>query len=253
MPQQQPPNSTIPRRKPASLFRAGILAVATLSFAVLGVDRPAVHAAGNSAATLPLDSSLFFVLDETISSRSKAGTVVRAHLKNAIVLDGVVAAQAGAPVEIEITQTSSAKSGNIDGSAEIYFKPFTLADGKILPLITPTSHLDPHMSAGQASTQGVTDTVGDIFIPYHIFYHIFRKGSDITLKPGTLIRARTAAIVAVSRGVIAVTTPAPFTTLIEKPHPAFVPAPLATPPGYLPPTPKPSPTVKPTTEPTKTP
>ena len=99
------------------------------------------------------------------------------------------------------------------------------------------------MSAGQESTRGITDTVGDIFIPGHLLYHMLRKGGDVTLRPGTVIRARTAATVGVSHGAVAVSTPAPFVTSQDAPHPAFSVAPIYTPPGYHPPAPKPSPSV----------
>jgi hypothetical protein len=189
------------------------------------------------------------VLDDTISSRSKAGSVAHAHLRDPIVLNNTTVARAGTPVDIVITQTSAAQAGNVDGFVEIYFQALPLASGKMLPLTTPSAHINPHMSAGQASTRGITDTVGDIFIPGHYIYHIFRKGSDVTLRPGTIIRARTAATLHVAKGVVAVSTPPPFSTSLDTPHPAFVPAPLATPPGFHAPTPKPSPSVRPTTTP----
>jgi hypothetical protein len=202
-----------------------------------------------NATVLPFSSSLFFVLDDTISSRSKAGSVVHAHLRDPIVLNNTTIAPAGTQVDIVITQTSAAQAGNVDGFVEMYFQSLPIASGKTLPLTTPSAHINPHMSAGQASTRGITDTVGDIFIPGHYIYHIFRKGADVTLRPGTVIRARTAATLHVAKGAIAVSTPPPFATSVDTPHPAFVPAPLATPPGFHVPTPKPSPSVHPTTTP----
>jgi len=237
-------NSTTPTRRPANRLGAAILVVAAAFAAASVVARPAVAAAPAAASTLPLDSSLFFVLDGTISSRSHSGTTVRAHLRDPVVLDGTTVAPAGTPVTIEITQTSAAQMGNVDGYADIYFEPLALPGGKSLPLTTPTSHLYPQMTAGQESTRAATDTVGDIFIPYHIVYHILRKGSDVTLKPGAVIRARTAATLQFERGTLAVVLPPPLVTSADAPRPAFVPAPLETPPGYRPPTPKPSPTAQ---------
>lgn len=262
------------KKKQANLNRAGIVAVAAAcAAAAVGAGPQAARAipvptppppsrvepASTPSSTpnstiLPLDSSLFFVLDGTISSHSRAGSVVRAHLRDPIVLNGVTIAAAGSPVDIEITQSSAAQAGNVDGFVDVYFDALTLADGKKLPLVTPSAHINPHMSAGQQSTRGITDTVGDIFIPGHVLYHMLRKGGDVTLRPGTVIRARTAATVSLShRGAFAISTPAPFNTSLETPHPAFVPAPVYTPPGFQSPTPKPSPSAKPTAAPTATP
>jgi hypothetical protein len=257
------------KKKRANLNRAGVVAVAAAcAAAAVGAGPQAARAipvptpppsraepASTPSSTpnstiLPLDSSLFFVLDGTISSHSKPGTVVRAHLRDPIVLNGVTIAPAGTPVDIEVTQSSPAQAGNIDGSVDVYFDALTLDGGKKLPLVTPTAHISPHMSAGQVSTRGITDTVGDIFIPGHVLYHMLRKGGDVTLRPGTVIRARTAATISLSHhGAYAISTPPPFNTSLETPHPAFVPAPVYTPPGFHPPTPKPSPSAKPTATP----
>lgn len=269
MPLRQPLSSKSRTKKPASPARAGILILAAACAAaaisagpqtaraiVIATPEPPPRVEPSSTPTgtpnstvLPLNSSLFFVLDDTISSHSKPGTVVRAHLRDAIVLDGVTVAQAGAPVNIEITQASAAQAGGMDGTVEIYFQSLPLAGGKMLPLSTPTARINPHMSAGQESTRGITDTVGDIFIPGHLLYHMLRKGGDVTLRPGTVVRARTAATVGVSHGAVAVSTPAPFVTSQDEPHPAFSVSPIYTPPGYHSPAPKPSPSVHPTPTP----
>jgi hypothetical protein len=258
------------KKKRANLNRAGVVAVAAAcAAAAVGagpqaaraipvptppppsrVDPNATPSSTPNSTILPLDSSLFFILDGTITSHSKPGTVVRAHLRDPIVLSGVTVARAGTPVDIEVTQSSPAQAGNVDGSVDVYFDSMTLADGKKLPLVTPTAHISPHMTAGQQSTRGITDTVGDIFIPGHVIYHMLRKGGDVTLRPGTLIRARTAATITLAHhGAYAINTPAPFNTSLETPHPGFVPAPVYTPPGFVPQTPKPSPSAKPTATP----
>lgn len=268
MPQPLQLSSKIKRKKRANLPRLGILSLAAVCAAAVGVSPQTVRAivvptpppparvaptatpsSTPNSMVLPLNSALYFILDGTISSHSRSGSVVRAHLRDPIVLGGVTVARAGTPVTIEIAQSSSAENGNIDGWVDVYFEDLPLLSGKKLPLETPTAHLNPHMSAGQESTREVTDTVGDIFIPGHILYHMLRKGADITLRPGTLISARTAATIDVAHGAIAVSTPAPFTTSLDTPHPDFVPQPLATPPGFHEPTPKPSPSVKPTASP----
>jgi hypothetical protein len=203
----------------------------------------------HNATELPLDSSLFFVLDGTISSRLKPGTVVRAHLREPLVVNGTTVASAGTPVDIEVYQTTPAHMGNEDGSVDIYFEPMHLADGKDLPLTTPTAHIDPHVSVGQYNTRAVTDTIGDIFIPGHYIYHILRKGRDVVLGPGTVLRARTGASITVRDRAVVLATPQPFVTTSDTPAPVFIPAPMYTPPGFVPPTPKPSPSAKPTSTP----
>lgn len=269
MPLRQPHNSKSKKKRLANPARAGILALAAAcAAAAFGAGpqparaiviptpepprrvQPTATPTGTPNSTvLPLNSSLFFVLDQTIGSHSKPGTIARAHLRDAIVLDGVTVSPAGATVGIEVTQSSPAQVGGVDGTVEIYFQALPLAGNLSLPLSTPTARINPHMSAGQASTQGIEDTVGDIFIPGHLLYHMFRKGGDVTLRPGTVIRARTAAAVHVSHGAIAIATPAPFVTTVDTPHPEFSAAPMYTPPGYHSPMPKASPSVRPTRTP----
>lgn len=263
--QPRPRSSKSKRKRLANPARAGILALAAACAAagfgagpqparaiVVPTPEPPPRVAPSATPTgtpkssvLPLDSSLFFVLDDTISSHSKPGTIAHAHLRDPIVLDGITVAPAGSQVAIEITQAQGAQVGGVDGTVEIYFQSLPLAGNVSLPLSTPTARINPHMSAGQQSTQGIEDTVGDIFIPGHLLYHMLRKGGDVTLRPGTVIRARTAATVRVSRGVVAIATPAPFVTTDDTPQPAFSVAPMYTPPGYHAPTPKPSPSVSP--------
>ncbi|HET7815317.1 MAG TPA: hypothetical protein VFL13_13205 [Candidatus Baltobacteraceae bacterium] len=204
-----------------------------------------------NSTVLPLNSSLFFVLDDTVSSHTKPGTIARAHLRDAIVLDGHTVAPAGSPVQIVVTQSSAAQVGNVDGTVEMYFKDLELAGGRTLALVTPRARINPRMTAGQESTQEVTDTVGDIFVPGHMLWHALRKGSDVTLRPGTVVRARTAAVLSIAHGVLAINTPPPFATVSDTPHPSFEALPLATPPGFVPKTPKPKATVTPA--PTATP
>lgn len=261
MPQPLPRNSKSKTKRRANFARAGILVLAAACAAaavsagpqtaraiVIPTPPPPPRVEPTSTPTetpnstvLPLNSSLFFVLDDTIGSHSKPGTIVHAHLRDAIILGGVTVARAGTPVGIEVTQASPAQVGGIDGTVEMYFESLPIAGNLSLPLTTPTARIDPHMTAGQESTRAVTDTVGDIFIPGHLLYHMLRKGGDVTLRPGTVIRARTAATLGVSHGAVAIATPAPFVTTLDTPNPGFSVAPIYTPPGYHPPTPKPTP------------
>jgi hypothetical protein len=190
------------------------------------------------------------VLDDTLSSRSsQAGSIVRAHLRDPIVVSGKTIAPVGTLVEIEVTQSDRAHMANEDGWLEVYFKALKLPNGKRIPLITPTPHIDPHVTVGQESTREVTDTVGDIFIPGHYIYHMLRKGRDVVLGPGTVLRARTGASISVAAGAVVIATPQPFLTVRDTPHPGFIPAPVYTPPGFHLPTPKPSPSPHPTSTP----
>lgn len=176
--------------------------------------------------------------------------MVQAHLRDPIVIGGITAAAAGAPMMIRIVHTQGAQMANVDGSVDIYFEPFRLANGNSLPLVTPVGHIDPHLTAGQAATRGITDTVGDIFIPYHFLYHMLRKGMEVDLRPGTVLRARTGAELRFAAGSLAIITPRAIAGAGDMPSAAIKIAPVATPPGFVPPTPKPSPSALPTAQPT---
>lgn len=259
------PNPKIAKSARVSRLRAAVLALGAFAVAVTlaagpGSALPVSHTGANPtgspapaptrnalAPTLPLGSSLFFVLDDTIDSHSaKVGSFVRAHLREPLVVGGFTLAPAGTPVRIEIVNDSPAQMANVDGSVQIHFEALALPGGTILPLHTPTAHIDPHMSAGQASTRGLTDTVADIFIPYHYLYHVLRKGQEVVLRPGTVIRARTAATLTTAKGgIVSIATPAPFSMSLDKPFAAFSPTPTATIPGFELPTPKPSPSPSP--------
>ncbi len=138
----------------------------------------------SGARVLPLDSSVLFVLDDRIGSRvSQTGTEARAHLKDPLVLGGITVAPAGTPVRIKITDVHGAQAPDVDGSIDILFEPMRLANQTQLPLRTPTAHVTVHVTAGEASTAGVADTIKDIFIPYHYLYRLFRKGAELDLRP----------------------------------------------------------------------
>ena len=261
-----PPKS---KRKPANLARAaiaalaGACAIASISASpqparaivvpkTISTSSPLPEPSGTKT-DLPANSSIFFILDGDISSRGQAGTRVRAHLRDPIVIGGITAAPAGAPVAIRILHTQGAQLANQDGSIDIYFEPLTLSNGSTLPLVTPTGHIDPYLTPGQASTRGVTDTVGDIFIPYHFLYHMLRKGMEVDLRPGTVMRARTGAELRFAAGSLAIITPPAIAGAADAPSAAIKIAPVATPPGFAPPTPKPSPSVLPTAQPTAQP
>ena len=182
------------------------------------------------ANELPIGSTLDVVLDGTISSStSKANEIVNAHLKNAIVLEGVTIAAAGTPVRIRILDAKPADNPDIYGIVDIYMYPLQLATGAELPLRPPTSHLNVNVSAGHASTADVENTVGDIFTPT-LLLHVFRKGRNFVLEPGAVIHTRSqATVTATQSGVISVVTPAPIDIDAQTPHSSFNAMPLSTP------------------------
>ncbi len=189
---------------------------------------PSAPAAGN---VLPYDSTLLFVLDDPISSKgSKAGQIVRAHLKADIVVAGRTVAPSGAPAEIRIVDVSPADIADVYGFVDIYFEPLALPGGRTLPLRAPVGRLTPNVTSGHSSTVGAEDTVGDIFVPYYPIYQILRKGKNFVLGPGSVIPASTeATLTAQSNGTIAIVTPRPLSQSTQPPNATFPVMPIATP------------------------
>jgi hypothetical protein len=226
-------------------FRVFAVACITAAIAVSGGMAPigaipvATPPPGHSGAdptpppppdgTLPYDSSLLFVLDDPISSTTaKADQIVRAHLKDPLVLGSVTLANSGAPVEIRVLRAQAAKAGDEYGYVDIYFLPLVLPDGKQIPLRAPTSHLTTTTTAGHDSTVGVENTVEDIFIPYAVLYQVFRKGRNFTLGTGAVIRARTAAGLAIDKhGDLSVQTALPVAMPVETPANSYQALPYA--------------------------
>lgn len=213
-------------------------------------DGPTPLATGR---TLPYDSSVMLVLDDPIGSAiSQRNGVARAHLRDALTIGSTVLAPAGSPATIDIIGSQGAKSGDVYGYVDIAIEPLVLSDGSRLPLRAPTSHLTPYVSAGHEATVGLEDAIGDIFIPGHVIFHAMRKGRNVTLGPGTEIRARTVAAVGLTAdGAIAVATPPAVSMPSTAPVADFKPMPFATAPVL-------HPNVKPTVyqatpEPTDTP
>lgn len=201
----------------------------------------------NGGKELPFDSSVIFVLDDAIASgASHAGETVRAHLKAPLVVGGVTVAPAGTPEKIRILDAESAKSGDVYGYVNIFFMPLALPDGRELPLRAPTSHLTANTSPGHEATVATEDTIGDIFIPYHVLYHAFRKGRNFTLGAGAEIRARTqATLTALRNGTVAIGTPQPISIDMDAPHSTFPVHQLATPKPNASPGPLQAPTLRP--------
>ncbi len=202
---------------------------------------------------LPFDSTLLFVLDDPISSNhSKAGQLVRVHLRSDLVVGGKTVAAAGTPAQIKIVDASPADIADTYGFVDIFFEPLTLPDGRSLPLRTPLGRLTPNVSAGHESTVGAEDTVGDIFVPYYSIWQIVRKGKNFVLGTGSIVSARTEATLTAQRnGTIAIVTPRPLNASTESPNSSYSAIPLATPFGPNGATPRPR--SRPTPSPSPTP
>lgn len=210
--------------------------------------------AAAASATLALNSPLVFILDAPLDSGAdRPGTLIPAHLRTALVVGGRTLAPAGTRIEIRVNGAVAAQSMNVPGALDITFEPLPLIGGNALPLTTPVERLDPHESAGRATTQGITDTLGDILIPGHVLYRIFRKGPNVRIPAGTPIRAATAATLSVRDGAVAIATPEPLITDFSTPAPAFSPEPMATPWEAQPVAPKSTPTPTPTPTPSAAP
>jgi hypothetical protein len=180
---------------------------------------------------LPFDSNLTFVIDDSISSKgSKTGALIGARLKDPLIVGGRVLAPAGTPAKIRIVDVSPADIGDVYGFVDIFFEPLQLPDGRAVPLRAPIARLQPRDTAGHESTVELEDTVADEVIPYHFLYHIFRKGKNFVLGPGSEIPARTeATITALPNGTVAIQTPAPMQMELQAPKSSFPTQPFATP------------------------
>jgi hypothetical protein len=215
--------------------------------------------AAPTGATLPYGSTIVFVLDDKIDSRStRPGTTIRMHLKAPLVVNGATLAPAGAPASLVIVNTHGATTGDEDGSVQLHVDPLVLPGlGITVPIRAYHEYLTMERSAGQLATRDTTDTIGDIFIPWHVLYHAFRPGQQYVLQPGTEMKTQTAATIDASNPhAIVLTTPPPFESTYDPPHaditaqPLFTPAPERPHPlphGHptLPPTPAPTPTLGP--------
>jgi hypothetical protein len=192
-------------------------------------------------AQLPYGSALLFVLDDRISSaKTAAGTTIRMHLKGPLIVNGVTLAPAGAPGALSVVMARRAASGDLDGAITIHLDPFALPGRpQKLPIRAFHEYLTIEMSAGQSSTRGTTDTIADIFVPYHFIYHAFRKGHEMVVPAGSTLRAETNATVEVrnARDVV-IAPPPPFVSNYDTPHSDLTPLPLYTSVPLLTPSPR---------------
>lgn len=206
--------------------------------------------APTTGSYLPVGSPIEFVLDDSIDSKkTKSGTPIRLHLAKALVVGGIELAPSGAPASLKVISTQPALAPDIDGSVKILLDPLALPGRGSLPVSAAHEYITIELTAGQATTNALEDTAKDIFIPGHVIYRQFRKGRELTLPVGSVLRARVAASVDASAPpTIVISTPPPFRLSTDVPHAAFTPIPLyaiPTPQARPSSTPRPSPTPAP--------
>jgi hypothetical protein len=214
--------------------------------------RPAFASAAGSLTSLPFDSPLDFVLDDTVDSgHVNPGTIIHVHLREPLALAGHVFAPAGTPASVRVITARKAIVPDVNGSVQISIAPLPLAGGQRLPLRPLHEFWSIDVSAGRASTGALSDLAQDIFVPGHVLYRtLLRRGHNVHLPPGTVVRARTLATISVgSSGRAVLSTPPPFTLGTDTPHSDVTPIPFV---RYVPP-PKPTPKHSPTAAPTASP
>jgi hypothetical protein len=202
-----------------------------------------------TGAVLPYGSPILFVLDDKINSGSTApGTTIHMHLKSPLVVGGQVLASAGAPATFTVVTTAKAQTGDVDGAIQIHLEPFALPGRNVLlPVRAYHEYLTIEMTAGQLATRGTTDDIADVFVPYHSLYHALRKGHQMVLPAGSILRAETDATIDASKpGSLTIATPPPFVSTFDAPHADLTAAPFYTPAPMRPhPLPKGKPTLPP--------
>jgi hypothetical protein len=229
--------------------------IVSVAFPLLVSADPSQPAA--AGFLLSTGSSETIVLDRAVSTADlEPGAVVPAHLHDAIVLRGKTLAKAGAPVELFVTEVRRAGNG-VGGEVVLRIEPVHLEDQLDLPMRL----LHPALSSTL-----VLANPDDIVLPVKAKNSPPVRGADLTLLPGTLLRARTTATVdATDPNKTVLATPLPYTLSKERPYAAFTPIPLTTydPKAFTPaprrrrgkptPSPSPSPSASETATPTPNP
>ena len=184
-----------------------------------------------SGAVLPYGSPIFFVIDDKVNSGTTApGTIVHMHLRDRLVLQGTTIALAGTPATFTVINVAKAESGDVNGAIQIHLDPLTLAGGLTLPIRAFHEYLTMEMTGGQIATRSTTDTVEDVFIPYAPLYQLLRKGHQMVLPVGSVLRAETdATLDATHPKSLVISTPPPFVSNFDPPHADLTAAPFYTP------------------------
>jgi hypothetical protein len=207
-------------------------------------------AAPSGAATLPVGSPIELVLDDRVDSKkTQPGTIVHFHLAKALDVGGVQLAPAGATGTLKVIATRPAVAPDVDGAVQIDLDALPITGHGSLPLTATKSYITVEQTAGQQSTNSLEDAAKDILIPGHSIYRNLRKGRELSLPPGSVLRARTAATISIGAGnTVVIATPPPFVLSTDMPYAAFTPIPLytlPTPPPHGTPAPKTTPTPQP--------
>lgn len=152
------------------------------------------------------------------------------HLREPLIVNGVTLGPAGTPGSLVVVTTRRAQTGDVDGAIQIHLDPLLLPGGLKLPVRAFHEYLTIDRTAGEESTRQTTDTLADIFIPGHVIYHAFRKGREMVLPPGSVLRAETSATVdARDPRSVVISTPPPFASEYDTPHSDLTPLPFYTP------------------------
>jgi hypothetical protein len=183
----------------------------------------------NPGILLPVGSALNVVIDDRISSRlSLPNSTIRYHLKDALVVGGITIAPAGAPGTLTVIAAHKAIAPDQDGTVQIALAPLSTAVGP-LPVRPVHDYLTVSHTAGQLTTRTTTDEAVDIFLPPYVVYQVLRRGRDLVVPAGSVLRILTAAAVsAANPKSVAIITPAPFILSSDPIHSDFTPIPLAT-------------------------
>jgi hypothetical protein len=198
------------------------------------------------------------VLDHTVSTAElEPGAIVPAHLRDAIVLRGKTLAKAGTPLHLIVTEVRRAGNG-VGGEVVLRVESLRLDDELNLPL---------RLQHPALSATLVLANPDDVVLPAKARSSPPVRGSDLTLAPGTQLRARTTVTVdATDPNKTVLATPLPYTISTDRPFAAFTPIPLTTynPAAFTPrprrrrrgkatPSPSPSPSSSETASPTPNP
>lgn len=230
--------------------------IASVAFPLLVCADPSQPAA--AGFLLPAGTSETIVLDHTVSTADlEPGAIIPAHLRDPIVLRGKTLARAGALAQLTVTEVRRAGNG-VGGEIVLHIDPVHLESGLNLPM----RFVHPALSATL-----VLANPDDIVLPATAKSSPPLRGTDLTLLPGTQLRARTTAMLdATDPNKTVLATPLPYTISTDRPYAAFTPIPLTTynPSAFTPPprrrrgrarptpspTPSPSETASPTPNPT---
>ena len=206
-------------------------AVLAASFAIpllVRADPPQIAAAG---LLLPAGTVETIVLDQAIdSAQTEPGALIRAHIRDAIVVRGKTLAPAGTPVQMIVSAMRRAGNG-ASGAIMLRLEPLHLRDDLNLPMRLVHPVLSPLLVAANAE---------DIALPSKAAAESVKRGENLVLPHGTMMRAKTALTIdATDPQKDVLVPPPPYTISTEKPYSAFTPIPLVT---YSPrPTPPPRP------------